>query len=69
LKAVHTQVPRVITVDKNAAYSKTINELKADKELPKKVKLRQKKYLNNIVELSASRDKTISQTWHGIRLV
>ncbi len=50
LKAVHTQVPRVITVDKNAAYPKAINELKADKELPKKVKLRQKKYLNNIVE-------------------
>lgn len=50
LKAVHTQTPRVITVDKNAAYPKAINELKADKELPKKVKLRQKKYLNNIIE-------------------
>lgn len=37
-------------MDKNAAYPKAINELKADKELPKKVKLRQKKYLNNIVE-------------------
>ncbi len=33
-----------------AAYPKAINELKADKVLPKKVKLRQKKYLNNIVE-------------------
>ena len=50
LKAVHTQTPRVVTVDKNAAYPKAINELIADKELPKKVKLRQKKYLNNIIE-------------------
>ncbi len=40
----------MITVDKNAAYPKAIKELKAKKELPKKVKLRQKKYLNNIVE-------------------
>jgi len=50
LKAIHTSTPRVITVDKNPAYPKAIDELKADKELPKKVKLRQKKYLNNIVE-------------------
>ena len=50
LKAVHTQTPRVITVDKNAAYPKAINELKAGKELSEEVKLRQKKYLNNIIE-------------------
>ena len=50
LKAIHTSCPRVITVDKNAVYPKAINELKADEELPKKVKLRQKKYLNNVVE-------------------
>lgn len=50
LSAVHTQEPRVINVDKNAAYPKAINELKAKKELSQKVKLRQKKYLNNIVE-------------------
>ena len=50
LKAIHNQTPRVITVDKNAAYPKAINELKEKKELPKKVKLRQEKYLNNIVE-------------------
>lgn len=50
LKATHTCSPRVITVDKNAAYPKAIDELKQKKELPKQVKLRQKKYLNNIVE-------------------
>ena len=50
LKATHTSSPQVITVDKNAAYPKAIDELKAKKEFSKKVKLRQKKYLNNIVE-------------------
>jgi transposase, IS6 family len=50
LKALHTQTPRVITVDKNPAYPKAIKELKAAKKLPEIVKLRQIKYLNNIVE-------------------
>jgi len=50
LKAIHTFTPRVITVDKNPAYPKAIKELKAAKKLPEIVKLRQIKYLNNIVE-------------------
>jgi transposase-like protein len=50
LKAVHTQEPRVINVDKNAAYPKAIDELKEKKELSEQVELRQNKYLNNIVE-------------------
>jgi transposase-like protein len=37
-------------VDKNPAYPKAIKELKAAKKLPEIVKLRQIKYLNNIVE-------------------
>ena len=50
LKAVYTQEPRVINVDKNAAYPKTINELKEKEELFEQVELRQNKYLNNLVE-------------------
>ena len=50
LKARHTQSPRVITVDKNAAYPKAIDEMKAEEELPLSVRLRQNKYLNNRVE-------------------
>lgn len=50
LNAVHTQEPRVINVDKNAAYPKAMNELKKKKELFKEVELRQNKYLNNRVE-------------------
>jgi transposase, IS6 family len=42
--------PRVINVDKNAAYPKAIAELKAAGILPASVELRQVKYLNNLVE-------------------
>ncbi len=37
-------------MDKNPAYPKAIKELKAAKKLPEILKLRQIKYLNNIVE-------------------
>ncbi|WP_250126738.1 IS6 family transposase [Chroococcidiopsis sp. CCMEE 29] len=50
LKARHTQSPRVITVDKNAAYPKAIETLKGDETLEEATQLRQKKYLNNIIE-------------------
>jgi transposase, IS6 family len=50
LKAIHTSTPRVITKGENPAYPKAINVLKAAKKLPEIVKLRQIKYLNNIVE-------------------
>ena len=50
LKASHSQEPRVINVDKNAAYPKAIDELKEDQTLPKTTELRPVKYLNNIVE-------------------
>lgn len=43
-------VPRVITVDKNAAYPKAIAHLKAAGILPASVELRQVKYLNNLIE-------------------
>ena len=42
--------PRTITVDKNAAYPKATAEMKKDGELWRRSKLRQVKYLNNIVE-------------------
>ncbi|MED0988234.1 IS6 family transposase [Bacillus paramycoides] len=42
--------PRVITVDKNAAYPVAIQALKEEKHMPEGIKLRQVRYLNNIVE-------------------
>jgi transposase, IS6 family len=50
LAAPHTTTPRVITVDKNAAYPKAFKELKDEGVLPDRGELRQVKYLNNIVE-------------------
>lgn len=50
LGATHTQTPRVVNVDKNAAYPKATDTLTADETLPKTVELRQNKYLNNLVE-------------------
>ncbi|WP_083815224.1 IS6 family transposase [Ktedonobacter racemifer] len=50
LGASHTVAPRVITVDKNAAYPKAFNELKAEGILAASCELRQRKYLNNQIE-------------------
>ncbi|GHO71311.1 IS6 family transposase [Ktedonobacter sp. SOSP1-52] len=50
LGASHTVIPRVITVDKNAAYPKAVTELKAVGTLAIACELRQRKYLNNLVE-------------------
>jgi transposase-like protein len=46
----HTVSPRTITVDKNAAYPRAVAEMKADGELWRRSRLRQCKFLNNIVE-------------------
>ena len=50
LSQPHTVNPRTITVDKNAAYPKAIAEMKKDGELWRRSRLRQVKYLNNILE-------------------
>ena len=41
---------RTITVDKNAAYPKAVTDMKKNGELWRQSRLRQVKYLNNIVE-------------------
>src|SRR5258708_27476399 len=43
-------IPRVINVDKNPAYPAAIRALKREGILPRRVRLRQRKYLNNIIE-------------------
>ena len=50
LKARHNKQPRVINVDKNAAYPIAFEELKQEGLLSHECELRQKKYLNNIIE-------------------
>ena len=49
-KASHSAKPRVVNVDKNPAYSLSMEELKTDGVLLKDCKLCQVKHLNNIVE-------------------
>ncbi|WP_231373273.1 IS6 family transposase [Bacillus sp. 37MA] len=50
LRSFHVSKPRVITVDKNPAYPLAIKALQETKSMPSGMQLRQKKYLNNIVE-------------------
>ncbi len=50
INASHNQLPRVINVDKNAAYPSAINSLTKAQTLPQTTALRRVKYLNNIVE-------------------
>jgi transposase-like protein len=42
--------PRVINVDKKPACPPAVEALKAEGVLPRRVRLRQRKYLNNVVE-------------------
>jgi len=50
MAASGSALPRVINVDKNPAYPAAVEELKAAGTLPRRVRLRQCKYLNNIIE-------------------
>jgi transposase-like protein len=55
----HTVNPRTITVDKNPAYPCAIERLKEDGELWRFSRLRQCKFLNNIVEQDHRRVKRL----------
>lgn len=50
LQSAGNPVPRVVNVDKNPAYPVAMEALKAERFLPRRVHLRQCKYLNNMVE-------------------
>jgi transposase, IS6 family len=55
----HTVNPRTITVDKNPAYPRAVAEMKRTGELRRFSRLRQCKYLNNIVEQDHRRIKRL----------
>src|SRR3954469_4543942 len=55
----HTVNPRTITVDKNPAYPAAVTTLKREGELWRFSRLRQVKYLNNIVEQDHRRIKRL----------
>jgi transposase-like protein len=53
----HQRVPTKITLDAYAASHRAVADLKQSGELPKRVKVRSSKYLNNIVEQDQRRVK------------
>ncbi len=73
LRQRHTVNPRTLTVDKNAAYPSVTKAMKADGELWRFSRLRQAKFLNNIVEQDHRRVKRLvrpglgSQSFHTAR--
>lgn len=67
VKAQHTQAPRVITVDKNAAYPVAMETLKAEEAIALETQLRQSKYLNNVIEQDHRNIKRITKPMMGFQ--
>ncbi|WP_347276494.1 DDE-type integrase/transposase/recombinase [Chroococcidiopsis sp [FACHB-1243]] len=65
LKAAHTQSPRAIDADKNSAYPSAVETLQDEETRSKTVKLRQNKYLNNVVEQDHRKVKRIVRPMMG----
>src|SRR6188472_838608 len=63
----HTVNPRTITVDKNAAYPAATAAMKREGELWRFSRLRQVKYLNNIVEQDHRRIKRLVRPGLGFK--
>lgn len=67
LTAAHTVTSRVVTVDKNAAYSVAIEALKDDETLEAKTELWQVKYLNNVIEQDHTNIKRVVKPTVGFQ--
>jgi IS6 family transposase len=61
----HTENPRAITVEKNAAYPKAAAEMKRDGELWRRSRLRQVKNQNSIVEQDHRNMKRVTRPGFG----
>ena len=62
-------VPRVINVDKNRAFPTAVDALKSEGVLPGRVRRRQCKYLNNVVEQDHCTVKKRNLAGQGLWLV
>jgi transposase-like protein len=67
LKGQHTEIPRVINVDKNAAYPVAIETLKEEETIGEETELRQSKYLNNVIEQDHRHIKRIVKPMMGLK--
>ncbi|MBD2023841.1 IS6 family transposase [Leptolyngbya sp. FACHB-711] len=65
LKAGHTQAPRIIPVDENAAYPAAMDALKEEETIAEETKLRQNKYLNNVIKQDHRPIKRIVRSMMG----
>ena len=61
----HTVNPSTITVDKNPSYPRAVAEMKEDGELWRRSRLRQVKYLNNVVEQDHRRIERLTRPGLG----
>ena len=61
----HNVNPRTLTVDKNPAYPRAVADMKRDGELWRRSRLRQCKYLNNVVEQDHRRIKRLARPGLG----
>src|SRR4030088_3130326 len=59
-------MPRVINVDKNPTYPAAMDAMKADGTIPRRVVLRQCKYLNNVIEQDHRTVKKASLAGQGL---
>ncbi len=67
--APHSSEPRVINVDKNAAYPKAVAELSAEGSIPASCELRQVNYLNTLIEQDHRFIKRLTRTRDGLFLL
>ena len=67
LRAQHTVTPRVITVDKNAAYPPAFEALQQEGTLTATCTLRQCKYVHNVVEQDHRGVKRITRPMLGFK--
>jgi transposase, IS6 family len=67
LKGQHIGSPRVITADKNAAYPVAMDVLKEEETIRRETKLRQSKYLNNVIEQDHRNIKRIVKPMMGFK--
>ena len=61
--------PRVINVDRNPAYPVAVEQLKQDGTLRRRCRVRQCKYLNNMIEQDHRTRQTSRLASHGLRLL
>jgi IS6 family transposase len=67
LKVQHTQTPRVINVDKSAAYPVAMETLQGDETVAEESDLRQSKYLNDVIEQDHRNIKRIVKPMMGFK--